>query len=804
MKRAPALLLLAVLLLSARGGYAQSLSDAREAFLRGENGRAAEVLAQVKEANGTEAPYAAYLLGHIRYTEREFEAAALAFEEAEGLPIRHYARYYRAESLFWAHDAAAARRLFASISTDPESPFAPWAKLRVADSDLALGDPSLAAREYQAFLAEFPSYSYPEAIAFALAECARRTGNTARAAEIYLSLWVKYPHTRYAALAMQARTALDLDGGPAPAPSLRERVERARNLRDQRLHEQALAELDTLKRELLASSFAGDAALMVSIEVERGRTLLRLAKGDEAAEALASAADSSEMARRYLGDAYAIAGKPQEAAAAYAKHLGVSGAARGKEIRPYADFLFDVGLYKEARAEYDKLPSRDEDVAFRLAWCDYRSGEYDRAVDGLRALAKRGSSYKDLSAYWIARIAERKGDQKTAIAGYRALLADDETSYYGILARSRLVGLGELTVTASQPADNSHVKIVRPTEQEVEAAFSSLRASPRGKEASARAYVFYRLGLEGNAREELETVYYEGKSGKGAAFRSRSPYFPANWSKENSKDSLLLASAVKEGTVGDPSAVSKKTTKRAAPSKKKKGKSSAPSTFAESASGAEALGGEPEASGNFWTNLGVAFSGVGDAHYPMYLLSAPAGKRYYPQAYPDAVLPIGDEFDHTPEELWALMHTESTFHRFVASRVGAIGLMQIMPKTGRAIALRLGFDDFRPGQLFDAKTNLHFAGWYYRQLKEVFQGQLPLAMAAYNGGPYMIGRIIRAKTWTKPELDEIVEEIPARESRLYAKKVMYKTSKYQKLYQGETHLVVDLTLNTTVGGQVDF
>jgi soluble lytic murein transglycosylase len=302
-------------------------------------------------------------------------------------------------------------------------------------------------------------------------------------------------------------------------------------------------------------------------------------------------------------------------------------------------------------------------------------------------------------------------------------------------------------------------------------------------------------------------VYYEAKSGKGAAFRSRSPYFPANWSRENSKDSLLLASTVKEGTAGDPSAAPQKKTKSSKTSKGGGKSSGAPSTPAESAAEplAEPLGEVSSAeAGNFWMNLGTAFSGVGDAHYPMYLLSVTGGKRYYPQAYPAEVLPIGEEFSHTPEELWALMHTESTFHRFVASRVGAIGLMQIMPKTGRAIAARLGFDDFRPGQLFDASTNLYFAGWYYRKLKEVFQGQLPLAMAAYNGGPYMIGRIIRAKTWTKPELDEIIEEIPARESRLYAKKVMYKTSKYQKLYKGETSLAIDLSLNTEVGLQVDF
>jgi hypothetical protein len=338
---------------------------------------------------------------------------------------------------------------------------------------------------------------------------------------------------------------------------------------------------------------------------------------------------------------------------------------------------------------------------------------------------------------------------------------------------------GAATTAAESP-------LAPPKAADVEAAWKSLKdvELPPLK----RAYEFYRLGLYEPGREELEAAYQLAKGARSATFvraaaerRSRSPYFPANWAKKPKSDLDPVFVDVVPGV--------KPTKARAALAGAKSKKAAGPVRL-------------PDELDRF---VGLAFAALGDAHYPIYIGGGVRGDtRYYPKAYLDDVAPVAGEFGHAPEELWALMHTESLFHRFVASPVGAIGLLQIMPKTGRAIARMIGWDDFRPGALFDSKTNLRFGAWYYARLKEVFHDQLPLAMAAYNGGPYMVGRIIRGKAHTKPELDELIEEIPPRESRLYAKKVLHKVALYQRLYDGKTDLTIDLSLNTDVGGQVDF
>lgn len=73
------------------------------------------------------------------------------------------------------------------------------------------------------------------------------------------------------------------------------------------------------------------------------------------------------------------------------------------------------------------------------------------------------------------------------------------------------------------------------------------------------------------------------------------------------------------------------------------------------------------------------------------------------------------------------------------SSSGARGLMQVMPKTGQAIAEQRGIADFDSEQLFDAETNIDFGAWYLAQQMERFADQpervQELAISAYNAGP---------------------------------------------------------------------
>jgi soluble lytic murein transglycosylase-like protein len=204
-----------------------------------------------------------------------------------------------------------------------------------------------------------------------------------------------------------------------------------------------------------------------------------------------------------------------------------------------------------------------------------------------------------------------------------------------------------------------------------------------------------------------------------------------------------------------------------------------------------------------YREIGELAREAGDAHLAMKLLPGDSDKRWYPQAYRALVVKVASEYDLPPSLLWAHMRTESAFQNYVTSRAGARGLMQIMPKTGRNIAEKLGYEVWSPDALYDPEISLRFAGWYLRQLVDKFKGQLPLAIGSYNGGPHNLARWLLAKGG-KLAMDEFVEEIPFRETRGYVKKVLRVMATYQRLYENRNDLVVMQKLNLDVGNNINY
>lgn len=90
----------------------------------------------------------------------------------------------------------------------------------------------------------------------------------------------------------------------------------------------------------------------------------------------------------------------------------------------------------------------------------------------------------------------------------------------------------------------------------------------------------------------------------------------------------------------------------------------------------------------------------------------------------------------------AVIQVESGYHNFARSRVGALGLMQIMPHTGRTLASELGIEWNGNETLFDPVTNVRMGTYYLGYLHRRY-GSYPAALAAYNWGPARIDRRIR-------------------------------------------------------------
>jgi len=171
--------------------------------------------------------------------------------------------------------------------------------------------------------------------------------------------------------------------------------------------------------------------------------------------------------------------------------------------------------------------------------------------------------------------------------------------------------------------------------------------------------------------------------------------------------------------------------------------------------------------------------------YPEYigeggdLLPADVWKILFPIGFADTLAVKAAEERLDPPLVAALVCQESTFDPGAVSRAGARGLMQIMTPTGRLIARDLGLR-FQRAALHNPATSLDFGTHYLRQMLDRFDGQVELALAAYNAGPH------RVDAWTagRPGVsaEEFVETIPFTETRFYVMTILASREHYRRLY----------------------
>ncbi|MGQ0811104.1 MAG: lytic transglycosylase domain-containing protein, partial [Nitrospiraceae bacterium] len=103
----------------------------------------------------------------------------------------------------------------------------------------------------------------------------------------------------------------------------------------------------------------------------------------------------------------------------------------------------------------------------------------------------------------------------------------------------------------------------------------------------------------------------------------------------------------------------------------------------------------------------------------------------------------------SPALLRAVIKVESDFDPTAVSRTGALGLMQLMPRTAASLQVR---DPFNP------VDNIRGGAKHLRHLLDRFDGDLPLALAAYNAGEYRVKRYQQIP--------------PIEETRFYVQKVL--------------------------------
>ena len=152
----------------------------------------------------------------------------------------------------------------------------------------------------------------------------------------------------------------------------------------------------------------------------------------------------------------------------------------------------------------------------------------------------------------------------------------------------------------------------------------------------------------------------------------------------------------------------------------------------------------------------------------------------FPRAFWPEVLPQSKRLGLNPYVVLSMMRQESAFNPAAVSRAGAIGLMQLMPATAQEIAARLALPEISVEQLHDPQLSITLGTRYFAELLERYQGNVVLALAAYNAGPGQVARWL--EQWPHLAMEEFIEHIPFDETRAYVKLVLRNLAVYERLY----------------------
>ncbi len=155
--------------------------------------------------------------------------------------------------------------------------------------------------------------------------------------------------------------------------------------------------------------------------------------------------------------------------------------------------------------------------------------------------------------------------------------------------------------------------------------------------------------------------------------------------------------------------------------------------------------------------------------------------RYlFPLGWEDSLRSRSERHGLDPYLVAALIRQESEYNPRARSHAGALGLMQIMPQTGRGLFRRLGIPGFSSRKLTNPDLSLRLGTFHLKEVLAKFDGQLEKALAGYNAGD---GRIPQ---WMKlgpfRELAEFVETIPFSETRGYVQSVLRNRGMYERVY----------------------
>lgn len=161
----------------------------------------------------------------------------------------------------------------------------------------------------------------------------------------------------------------------------------------------------------------------------------------------------------------------------------------------------------------------------------------------------------------------------------------------------------------------------------------------------------------------------------------------------------------------------------------------------------------------------------------------------YPLPYQETFESFSSQASISSTWAYGIARSESLFMHDVKSHAGAVGLMQLMPATGRDVARAINLPYSGLATLVDPESNIRLGTTYLGQMAQRYGGNRVPATAAYNAGPHRVDRwlpdkgTIDARVW--------IENIPFNETRKYVKRVLAAQAIFHWRMTGEIRRLSD-------------
>jgi len=161
-------------------------------------------------------------------------------------------------------------------------------------------------------------------------------------------------------------------------------------------------------------------------------------------------------------------------------------------------------------------------------------------------------------------------------------------------------------------------------------------------------------------------------------------------------------------------------------------------------------------------------------------LPRPYWEALFPKAYWSDLRKYSELNGLDPYLVASLIRQESEFNAQAISRANAVGLMQLLPKTGKTVAKQVKLKGYSAPQLYTPAVNLALGTRYFKDMVDKYNGQFEYALAAYNAGSDRVGDWLGEGHYR--DAPEFVESIPFTETREYVQAILRNAHVYRQLY----------------------